>query len=216
MGVRGLYDRELNELKEDILSMGDQVVLAFSQALSFLETREVSRINTFITDDEKVNKSELAIHDKVTMMIARQQPVATDLRVAIAALKIASDMERIGDLAVDIGKAAKRLSEETKIEDIQDIREMATIAEEMLTSVFEAYKNRDLMQAQQVAVMDDKVDDLYSRFIKKLFTSTDLLGVEQTTQLAFVGRYVERIADYATNLAEWVVYETNGKHFDLN
>ncbi|SFM06803.1 phosphate signaling complex protein PhoU [Salibacterium qingdaonense] len=216
MGVRGTYEQELVQLKEDISTMGEDVIAVFRQALNLLENRDDEKIKTLIEGDSAINQRELQIHDDATMMIARQQPVATDLRTTIAALKVSSDLERVADLAVDIVKAAKRMEQESNGSEIQEIREMADVAEEMLREALIAYQNRDLMRAQRIATLDDTVDRKYKHYIQRLFTLSDETNAEQTTQLAFIGRYVERIADYGTNLAEWIVYESNGKHFDLN
>ncbi|WP_158735978.1 phosphate signaling complex protein PhoU [Alteribacillus sp. YIM 98480] len=216
MGVRGTYDQELSQLKNDIFSMGEAVIEAFSEALKILARQNKTKMDQIISNDASINKKELEIHDRATLMIARQQPVATDLRTTIVALKISSDLERVGDLAVDIVKSAKRMEESAHESEILELQDMAAIAIEMLNEALAAYRERDMMRAQQIAMMDDKVDEKYRLFIKDLFASTDKTNVEQTTQLAFTGRYIERIADYATNLAEWIVYERNGKHFDLN
>ncbi|MFD2705148.1 phosphate signaling complex protein PhoU [Salibacterium lacus] len=216
MGVRGTYEQELVQLKDDISSMGEDVIAAFRQALHLLENHDDEKIEALIEGDSSINQTELQIHDEATMMIARQQPVATDLRTTIVALKVSSDLERVADLAVDIVKAAKRMEQERNENEIQEIREMADVAEEMLHEALIAYQNRDLMRAQRIATLDDTVDRKYKHYIQRLFTLSDETNAEQTTQLAFIGRYVERIADYATNLAEWIVYESNGKHFDLN
>ncbi|MGY4689434.1 phosphate signaling complex protein PhoU [Salibacterium sp. K-3] len=216
MGVRGTYEQELSQLKDDLFSMGEDVISAFKQALQLLETRDEEKMNVLIEQDKLINEKELRIHDDATMMIARQQPVATDLRTTIVALKISSDLERIADLAVDIVKAAKRMERDSNDNEIQEIMEMAEVAEEMLYESLTAYQYRDLMRAQRIATLDDTVDQKYKHYIQRLFTLSDETNAGQTTQLAFIGRYVERIADYATNLAEWIVYESSGKHFDLN
>ncbi|WP_026699866.1 phosphate signaling complex protein PhoU [Salibacterium aidingense] len=216
MGVRGTYEQELSQLKNDLFSMGEQVMAAFNTALELLQSRDEEKINQLIENDAVINQVELKIHDEATMMIARQQPVATDLRTTIVALKISSDLERIGDLAVDMVKAAKRMETKRNESEIDDILDMAKVAEEMLKEALTAYQKRDMMRAQHIATLDDTVDKKYKHYIQRLFTLTDETNAEQTTQLAFIGRYVERIADYATNLAEWIVYESSGKHFDLN
>ncbi|SDH95516.1 phosphate uptake regulator, PhoU [Alteribacillus persepolensis] len=216
MGVRGMYDQELSRLKDDIFSMGEAVVEAFQEALHLLKHRDKEKMNEMVSRDATINKRELEIHDRATLMIARQQPVATDLRTTIVALKISSDLERVGDLAVDMVKATMRLNEEDYQIEIHELESMADVAVKMLNEALTAYQKQDLMRAQHIALLDDKVDKKYAQYIKELFTSSDKNNIGQATQLAFIGRYIERIADYATNLAEWIVYERNGKHFDLN
>lgn len=214
MSVRGSFEMALSDLKVSIVNMGKEVEQALQTALlAFLENDE-ALMDQVIKADTKINQLEMAINDKVTLMIAKQQPVASDLRKAIVALKISSDLERVGDLTVDIAKVSKRLSNVSK-EDKKHLLLIAEIAKEMLTVSIQAYIDKDILQAQKIAQEDDKVDKLYGEFIKALFQS-QTHKAEEVINLAFIGRYIERIADYATNLAEWVVYEVNGKHFDLN
>lgn len=217
MPARGTYERELHYLQDSVLLMGDQVLEGFHQALEAIYQKNERVLNRIIEKDKRINEQELAIHDKVTLMIAKQQPVATDLRTAIVALKISGDLERIGDLTVDIIKASKRMSASTPSSEMKKLEDMALLAGSMLKRALSAYKDKDLMTAQQIAVLDDKVDAKYKAFIRGLFAlSIDQNDIENIAQLAFIGRYIERIADYATNLAEWIVYEQNGQHFDLN
>lgn len=217
MPVRGTYEKELHYLQDSVLLMGDQVLEGFYQALEAIRQKNERALNRIIEKDKCINEQELAIHDKVIWMIAKQQPVATDLRTAIVALKISGDLERIGDLTVDIIKASKRMSLSTPASEMKKLENMALLAGSMLERALAAYKNKDLMTAQQIAVLDDKVDAKYKAFVRGLFAmSVEQHEIENIAQLAFIGRYVERIADYATNLAEWIVYEQNGQHFDLN
>lgn len=216
MSVRETYDLELLELKNDVLHMGEVVMETFSQSLDILKKDERHVIEGLLKKDEKINEMELSIHDKVTLMIVRQQPVATDLRMTIVALKVASDLERVGDLTVDILKAMKRLIKGANELELVMLNEVADIALQMVKESLHAYEKGDLFLAQQVALLDDTVDKKYKQFIKMLFTSTHEVALEQAIQLAFIGRYVERVADHATNIAEWVIYEKNGQHLDLN
>lgn len=216
MSVRGAYELQLAELKKEVLHMGEEVMETFSQSIDILRKNHRDAIAPLLQKDEKINEMELSIHDQVTLMIARQQPVATDLRMTIVALKVASDLERIGDLTVDILKATKRLIQGANELELMMLNEMADIALQMVKEAMEAYHEGDLLHAQQVASIDDVVDKKYKQFIKMLFTSTKDVAMEQAIQLAFIGRYVERVADHATNISEWVIYEKNGQHLDLN
>lgn len=210
---------ELENVKKQLLEMGEQIESILKELItSFQQPNNAKTMQKIINNDEKVNEMELALHDKVTILISKQQPVATDLRVLIVVLKISSDLERIADLAVDMAKQTMRLNEDAVVKAKKEkIVEMFVRAEKMIAHSLEAFAKSDMLMAQKIAAMDDEVDDLYGEFIRQLFSlNPNEIEVDQVTQLAFIGRYIERMADYATNIAEWVVYEVNGKHFDLN
>lgn len=217
MTVRLSFDSQLNTVKQRILEMGKQVEGVLFTVIDSWNSTNVAMMEKVITEDYKINQLELHMHDQVTLIISKQQPVATDLRKLIVALKISSDLERVADLAVDMAKQAKRMNSNAHLTYQDHIVTMFGLAQVMVNQALEAYEKTDLLMAQKIATMDDKVDHLYGEFIRELFSNKDLnMEVDQVTQLAFIGRYIERIADYATNIAEWVVYEVNGKHFDLN
>lgn len=217
MSVRLSFDSQLNTVKQRILEMGRQVEGVLLTVIDSWNSTNIAMMEKVITEDYKINQLELHMHDQVTLIISKQQPVATDLRKLIVALKISSDLERVADLAVDMAKQAKRMNSNAHLTYQDHIVTMFGMAQVMVNQALEAYEKTDLLMAQKIATMDDKVDHLYGEFIRELFSNKDLnMEVDQVTQLAFIGRYIERIADYATNIAEWVVYEVNGKHFDLN
>ncbi len=132
-------------------------------------------------------------------------------------MKVSSDLERVGDLAVDIAKGAKRLNDQAVIDFGEEVIELAGMAKQMLTTSLKAYEGGDVLQAQKISNLDDEVDAQYKQFIKRLFASLqEQVDAEHITQLAFLGRYLERIGDYSTNIAEWIIYEVNGQRFVLN
>lgn len=210
---------ELEEVKEQLLQMGNHIQSILEELITaFKKTENANVMRKIIEDDEKVNEMELQLHDRVTLLISKQQPVATDLRVLIVVLKISSDLERIADLAVDMAKQTMRLKEDAVVnEKKEELINMFSIAQDMIEHSLESFAKSDMLMAQKIAAMDDQVDNMYGQFIRNIFSmSQQEIEVNQVTQLAFIGRYIERMADYATNIAEWVVYEVNGKHFDLN
>ncbi len=198
--------------------MGKQVQKILDELIKAFSLFDNKVMEAIIINDVFINQKELELHDKVTILISTQQPVATDLRKLIVVLKISSDLERVADLAVDIAKQSKRLIKECLIPYQDKLLTMFVLAQDMIQRSLHSFELSDLLYAQKIAVLDDKVDFLYGELIKDLFNTSKQHGIEvgQVTQLAFIGRYIERIADYATNLAEWVIYEVNGKHFDLN
>ncbi len=165
----------------------------------------------------RLNKNELELNERVFDIIARQQPVASDLRRLIVVMKIAGDLERVADLAVDMAKVSRRLIHYDASGVRSELVQLAKDARQMVAKALVAYQNKDVLAAQQLARLDDEIDERFGRFIKKIFRQeVEEQDVEMITQLAFIARYVERIADYATNLSEWIIYEANGQHFDLN
>ncbi|MBU8905016.1 phosphate signaling complex protein PhoU [Desertibacillus haloalkaliphilus] len=218
MNIRKSYDSELHQVKMSIVDMGSKVGEALTEVLAAFQTNDKEQLDAVIKNDDKINQLELAINDTVTLMIAKQQPVATDLRTLIVALKMASDLERIADLAVDLAKTSKRLERSKGHEEWY--KQLYAIGEDtkvMYSRALDGYEQGDVLQAQKIAALDDHVDQKYGEFIKGLFfQSTEPQQTKEMVHLAFIGRYLERIADYATNIAEWIVYEANGQHFDLN
>ncbi|WP_100373608.1 phosphate signaling complex protein PhoU [Bacillus sp. FJAT-45037] len=217
MRLRENFEAQLDNIQQSILEMGSKVVDALLLSVHGLEENNKEQLHQVITKDYLINQRELAINEEVTLLIARQQPVATDLRRLIVALKISSDLERVGDLAVDIAKVSKRTNFRECSDYVEKLLVISAEATSMLKDALSAYENQDIMAAQKIANRDDKVDAMFGQFIRELFSlSTEEHSIEDITQMAFIARYLERIADYSTNLAEWIVYEVNGKHFDLN
>ncbi|MFN7251675.1 MAG: phosphate signaling complex protein PhoU [Anaerobacillus sp.] len=218
MQTRETFHSGLTSLKGSIVQLGNEVNDAFNQSMDAFINNDSEKFATIKENDVKVNQQEIAINEKATLLIARQQPVASDLRKIIVAFKVSSDLERVGDLAVDITKAAKRIPMTVTKIDTALLLQMANKASEMLSKALIAYENANVLEAQQIATLDDEVDEMYAQFVKKIFNIviSEQLEIEQVTQLAFISRYIERIADYATNIAELIIYEVNGQYFDLN
>jgi phosphate transport system protein len=211
------FHSQLDYVKQELLTMGNRVEEVIAEMKEAFESDNKAQMETLIAEDSAINQLELDMHDKVTLLISKQQPVATDLRKLIVALKISSDLERVADLVVDMAKQSIRMNKYSLPVYKEQLLAMFLIAEDMITKSLEAYEKSDILMAQKIALTDDKVDTQYGDLIRELFKVEDAsVEVDQITQLAFIGRYIERIADYATNISEWVVYEVNGKHFDLN
>lgn len=211
------FHSQLDYVKQELLTMGNRVEEVIAEMKEAFESDNKAQMEALIAEDSAINQLELDMHDKVTLLISKQQPVATDLRKLIVALKISSDLERVADLVVDMAKQSIRMNKHSLPVYKEQLLAMLRIAENMITKSLEAYEKSDILMAQKIALTDDKVDTQYGDLIRELFKVEDAsVEVDQITQLAFIGRYIERIADYATNISEWVVYEVNGKHFDLN
>jgi len=219
MIIREQFSTSLSVLKEEVLNLGSMAEEALSETLKAVSINDSDKLNVIITNDRVINNKELMINENATLLITKQQPVASDLRKVIVSLKISSDLERIGDLSVDIAKAALRINESIGGQGFeQEIQRMGARTNEMLKAVLSAYREGDVLEAQKIAAIDDEIDKAYGEFVQSLFKTAVLEPgvIENITQLAFISRYIERIADYSTNIAEWIIYEVNGRRFDLN
>ncbi|KMK74725.1 phosphate signaling complex protein PhoU [Alkalihalobacillus pseudalcaliphilus] len=217
MAVRENFTHQLQVVKEQLLDMGARVSEVLHESHRAFQEADIETMDRIIKDDHLINELEHKLNDSVTLLITKQQPVATDLRKLIVTLKVSSDLERVADLAVDMAKAARRLDAQMLTDIREKMMKMFQLAEQMIEESLKAYAQSDVILAQRVASIDDHVDRMYGEIIRELFElNSNEVEVNQITQFAFIGRYIERMADYATNITEWVIYEMNGKHFDLN
>nr|WP_309098738.1 phosphate signaling complex protein PhoU [Fredinandcohnia onubensis] len=218
MTIRATFQAELNELKEMIVQLGNQAQEAVGQAIEALKNQDVDKALKIIENDTHLNIMEEEINDKATLLIAQQAPVAIDLRRVIVAIKISSDLERVGDLAVNIAKSVIRIGTQQLIKPIEDIPRIAEVARKMVADSLIAYSEEDVELAKNVAKIDDEVDEAYGRLIKELLELMTQKPeyISQITQLSFICRNIERVADHATNISESILYLIKGKRYDLN
>ncbi|KAB7709142.1 phosphate signaling complex protein PhoU [Bacillus aerolatus] len=218
MSIRKNFDEELQKLQGRLMELGDFTDNALTRSLEALETQNVDLALEIMDDDTKADIMEEEINDVSIWLIAKEQPVAKDLRKIIGAIKIATDVERIADFAVNIAKSTIRIGTEPHGQFLAGIKQMHSILLEMLTLSLEAFNEEDIEKAKKVAEMDDEVDDLYGQTIRS-FLSMNQSNPEllpQVTQLCFVCRFLERAADHCTNIAENVYYLVKGRRYDLN
>lgn len=220
MVTRERFDEELSQLQSQLIELNNFAKNAFETAFHALETRNVEEALKVMENDTKADILYEEIHDSAILLIAKQQPVATDLRQIITTLKISTDLERIADFAVNIAKSTIRLKDTNldMSEPINNIKRMYTVSMKMLEEGMNAFTTVDLKLAKEVAKMDDEVDDLYGKTIKMLFqiNRDQPENINNVTQLLFICRFLERTADHITNIAENVFYLVKGKHYDLN
>ncbi len=216
--VREKFHDELIELQEKLLELGRLTEEALSNAIIALEQQNIDMALEVIDGDSEIDLLYEEINDFSILLIAKQQPVAIDLRRIIVGIKIATDIERIADFAVNIAKATIRIGEAQFVQPIVHIKEMYEITIQMLKLSLEAFVADDTVKAKLVADMDDRVDDLYGQAIQELMMITqqnpEILA--QITQLSFTCRYLERAADHITNISEHIFYLVKGRQFDLN
>ncbi|WP_116190600.1 phosphate signaling complex protein PhoU [Paenibacillus taihuensis] len=218
MTKRRELDHGLEELNELIIDMGRRVETALKQSIEALEKVDAESATRLIREDKELNKIEEKISEIGSRLIATQQPVAKDLRRILVAFKIASDLERMGDLAVDVAKVVIRLEGQALIKPLIDLPRMAQIVQMMTYESIQSYVQENVNMAYKMAKDDDLVDALYAQIIRELLTimMEDPRTISQANLLSFVGRYIERFADHATNIGESVVYLVTGSRPDLN
>jgi len=211
--VRQSFDQDLESLRQDLVRMGEIVQVAIKEAVDALAKRDKDLARSVMAGDDVIDRMQVEIEDRCISLIARQQPVATDLRILGTGLKITTDLERIGDHAFDIAKIVLLIGDEPLIKPLVDIPRMAEIAQKMLKDSLQAYLKLDIELAEQVCRADERVDELYNQVFRELLTYMleDTKKIKQATQLIFVARYLERIADHSTNVAEWVIYLATGE-----
>ncbi len=211
--VRQSFDQELESLRQDLVHMGEEVQTSIKNAVTALARRDKVLARAVMDGDDDIDRMQVEIEDRCISLIARQQPVATDLRILGTGLKITTDLERMGDHAFDIAKIVLLIGDEPLIKPLVDIPRMAEIVQQMLEDSLQAYLKLDIQMAEKVCQEDDLVDNLYHQVFRELLTYMleDPKKINQATQLIFVARYLERIADHSTNVAEWVIYLATGE-----
>ena len=218
MIIRVSFERALEELQHDILRMGSLVEQAIYDSVQSLALQDLALAEKVIKGDDLIDNMEMEIEDKCIRLLATQQPLATELRTNSAVFKIITDLERMGDHAIDIAKITKRIANQPLIKPLIDIPRMAKITQQMVRDGLDAFVKRDVELAKKLCETDDEVDHIYAQIFRELLTymMEDPRTISQATSLLFVGRYLERIADHATNIGERVIYLVTGERYNLN
>jgi phosphate transport system protein len=203
-----IFDDELQQLKEKILKMGSLVEEAIKNSVQALVERDNTLAVNVIDNDRMVNTLDVEIDEESIRLIALRQPMAKDLRFITMAMKITTDLERMGDLAVNIAERALELNDEPILKPYIDIPKMRSIAQGMTRDALDAFVRKDKKLAREVIMRDDEVDELKHAVLHEL---AYFMVQDPTTVTRFVATYLERIADHATNIAEMVIYLVEGK-----
>ena len=205
--VRHFQD-ELEQLKTRLLEMGGLAEENVRLAVKGLVERDHETIDRVMVGDEPLNRLHIEIDNRCFTLLALYQPMAADLRAIVSAVKINTDLERVGDLAVNIAEAARRYASHAPVKRLIDLPRMASIAQSMLRDALDAFVRRDLELAQKVLNEDDKLDALKTQIFRELLTYMlqDPATIEPALDLILVSRHLERIGDHATNVAEDVIF----------
>ncbi len=206
------FHDELAQLKDRLLHMSSRVEAAVAQAVQALLDRDADAAEDIINTDREIDNLELDIENRVTQLLALQQPMAKDLRLLLASLKISNDLERMGDHAVNIAQSAQRLIDFSPIAPAPELIDMARSAREMLSLALSAFIKGDPAAARAVCMRDDHVDALHRSLFRILLThmAEDPRTISAAMELSLVSRNLERIADLATNIGEDVVFLVEG------
>lgn len=202
------FQKELEVLKENLLKMAAMVEEAIRHSIQSLVKGDSDLAQKTFDLEDRINKMEIAIDDMCLKLLALRQPMATDLRFITSAMRIITDLERMGDQAVNISERAISLNQEPQIKPYIDIPRMAEIAQSMVKDVLDAFVNRDPKLARSVCARDDVVDGLNDQVVRELLTYmvSDPKTITRSVHLMIVARCLERIADHATNIAEDVIF----------
>lgn len=217
MGTRRQFVNDLEELNNLIIELAELSREALNDAMDALFHQNLDKAKQIIDNDYLIDRKELEINDKAILLIAKQQPVAMDLRRIIIALRIVTDLERMADNAKNIAKSALLLGKNYSAipNDLKKMHEMIT---DMLQHAILAFVNEDTKIASKLAEMDDKVDKQYKLVVTELLgeTATNPDKIQYVMQVAFSARYLERYADHITNIGESILYLVKGENFNLN
>jgi len=203
------FDEDLEKLKTSILLMAASVDEAILASIDALKALDVSKAKQVIADDRKIDEMELDIDEHSLSLLAKQQPMAVDLRFITVAMNISTDLERIADLAVDIAQRVLEMADKPLLKPLIDIPQLAAIAQTMTKDVIQAFFDRDVNLAQKVILFDSKADALRNAVQSELINDymiKDPKTVSRAVPLLLIARHLERICDHATNIAEDVIY----------
>jgi phosphate transport system protein len=207
------FQTELAALKERLLAMGGLAEERVREAIQGLVEHDLALTEAALTGDEPINQLHIEIDRRCFQLLALHQPMAVDLRIIVAAVKINTDLERVGDLAVNIAEAATRYMRHPPVKKLIDIPRMADIAQVMLRDALDAFVKRDTVLAQTVLDRDDELDTLKTQIFRELLTFMlqDPSTIEPSLDLILVSRHLERIGDHATNIAEDVIFMVSAR-----
>ena len=206
------YEAELSDLQDRLLVMGGLVEQAIAASVRAVTERDTALADEIRERDREINRMEVEIDGVCRRLLALRQPAASDLRFIATALKIVTDLERMGDLAVNVAGRARELSQAAPLRPVHELSKLADLAEAQLKKALDAFVSRDVAKAEEVMRGDDLIDALYLRIFTDLLAimMEDSRSIRRATSLMFTAKHLERFGDHATNVAEMVVYMVRG------
>src|SRR5512147_199392 len=208
-----VYEAELSELRDRLLDMGGRVEAAIAGSVKALTERDTALAEKVIAGDRDVNRTEVEIDEMCRRLLALRQPAASDLRFITTALKIVTDLERMGDLAVNVAERARDLNQAPPLGPMHELAKIADLAEAQLKKALDAFVTGDVPKAEEVMRGDDLIDALYLKIFNDMLVlmMEDSRNIRRATAAMFAAKHLERFGDHATNLAEMVVYMVRGQ-----
>lgn len=215
--IRQHYEDDLAALNRSIMKMGLKVEEAIRRSIRSLKEKDLDLARKVIDEDEVIDKMERDLCDQCALIIAREQPVAGDLRHLISGIKIITDLERIGDHGVHIAKGTVKMADEEYVKPLIDIPRMAEQSCRMLARALEAFVEQDAEQAVAIAKEDEEIDQMHQQIVRELLTymMQSPEKIEGGLSLMYMSRFLERTGDHVKNICEWVVFDETGEHGDL-
>ena len=212
------YDQQLRALQDDLLRLASLVDSSIGRSITALKNQDVDEARRIIADDDLIDRRQYALEDKALLLIARQAPMAADLRMISAVISIASELERIGDYAEGIAEITIRGANEPLLKPLIDVPRMAELAQGMLRGAVDAFVNRDVEAARKLVAEESEVDALTTQVQNEVLSLMlrDPKNIERGMHLIFVAHNLERVADRTTNIAERLVFLVTGQIVDLN
>ena len=212
--IRVQFNKQMETLNNELIKMGGLIEKAIEMAVTALVKQDVELAGEAIRFDEEIDNQEKEVESLCMKLLMKQQPVAKDLRMISAAMKMITDMERIGDHAADISEITILLAEQSYIKKLEHIQQMAKETTIMVVKSVDAFVGRNMEMAKEVIAADDIVDDLFCEIKKDLIQliAENPDNGEQAADLLMIAKYFERIGDHATNIAEWVIFSVTGSH----
>ena len=212
------FDRELRALRDEVVVLGNMVDRAIDRSIDALKRRDMLAAQHIVADDAAINRKRFEIEERVMQIIARQQPMAGDLRIVLAVLLVVTDLERMGDHAEGIAKIVLMHGDEPLLKPLIDVPRMAEKARDMLRRALQAFVAEDVEASKQIAMEDDEVDALYDQVYRELITFmlSDPRTITRATYLLWVAHNLERIADRVTNICERTVFAVTGRLEEFN
>jgi phosphate transport system protein len=216
--LRSAFDQLFIQIRDDLLRMGQMVDTAIDRSIKSLKERDHTLARQIIAEDLVINGLRTTVEEECLVLIATQQPAASDLRAVVTAMFLTNEMERIADHAAGIAKTVLRMGDEPLVKPLQDIPRMAELARNMLKQSLDAFLARDIQAAHAIAARDSEIDRLYKNIFQELLgiMASDPNSIQRATYLLWCGHNLERIGDRVTNIAERIVFMATGAIEDLN
>ncbi|HZX94947.1 MAG TPA: phosphate signaling complex protein PhoU [Myxococcales bacterium] len=206
------YDAQLDDLRNKLLSLGGKVETGIATSMRALQERDSKLAEQVIASDREVNRLEVEIDEACRRLLVLRQPAASDLRFITTALKIVVDLERIGDLAVNVAERAIDLNQSPPLRPVHDLTKLAQLCQQQVRAALDAFVDGDPTRAEAVIQHDELVDSIYHNLFNELLAlmMEDPRNIRRANSLLFVAKHLERLADHATNVAEMVIYMVRG------